>query len=104
MVTAFDTVWVDGLLYKLTIVNFASYLVKNISSYLLGRAFETPFQTVTSDSRHLLVGLAQGGIILPVLFSLYVNNVPSPSRHVELALYAEDTAVITTSRHLVLLL
>ena len=31
---AFDTVWVNGLLYKLTVLNFPSYLVKAISSYL----------------------------------------------------------------------
>jgi len=42
-------------------------------------------------------GVAQGGIISPVLFSLYVNDMPLPSRHVELALYAEDTTVIATS-------
>jgi len=30
------------------------------------------------------------------LFSLYVNNMPSPSHHVELALYS-DTAIIATS-------
>jgi hypothetical protein len=27
---AFDTVWVRGLLYKLTVLNFPSYLVKTI--------------------------------------------------------------------------
>jgi hypothetical protein len=43
-------------------------------------------------------GVARGGIISPVLFSLYVNDMPSPSRHVELALYADDTAVIATFR------
>jgi hypothetical protein len=43
-------------------------------------------------------GVAQGGLISPVLFSLYVNSVPSPSHHVELALYANDTAIIATSR------
>jgi len=48
-------------------------------------------------------GVAQGGIISPVLFSLYVNDMPSPSRHVELALYADDTAVIATSRRPALL-
>jgi len=42
--------------------------------------------------------VAQGGLISPVLFSLYVNDMPSPSHHVELALYADDTAVIATSR------
>jgi hypothetical protein len=31
---AFDAVWVKGLLYKLTVLHFPSYLVKIISSYL----------------------------------------------------------------------
>jgi hypothetical protein len=31
---AFDTVWVKGLLYKLTILNFPSYLMKTISQTL----------------------------------------------------------------------
>jgi hypothetical protein len=31
---AFNTVWVKGFLFKLTILNFLSYLVKTISSYL----------------------------------------------------------------------
>jgi hypothetical protein len=42
-------------------------------------------------------GVTQGGLISPVLFSLYVNDMPSPSHHIELALYADDTAVMTTS-------
>jgi len=43
-------------------------------------------------------GMAQGGLISPVLFNLYVNDMPTPSHHVELALYADDTAIIATSR------
>jgi retron-type reverse transcriptase len=43
-------------------------------------------------------GVAQGGLISPILFSLYVNDMPQPSHHVQLALYADDTAVIATSR------
>jgi hypothetical protein len=42
-------------------------------------------------------GVAQGGLIFPVLFSLYVNDMPIPSNHVELALYADDTAIIAMS-------
>jgi hypothetical protein len=48
-------------------------------------------------------GVSQGGLISPVLFSLYVNDMLSPSRHVELALYADDTAIIATSRRATLL-
>jgi hypothetical protein len=43
-------------------------------------------------------GVVQGGLISPVFFSLYVNDMPSPSRHVALALYADDTAIMATSR------
>ena len=102
MAKAFDAVWVDGLLYRLTVLNFPSYLVKTISSYLYSRKFEASFQTATFTCR-TRDGVAQGGIISPVLFSLYVNDMPSPSRHVGLALYADYTAVITTSRRPALL-
>jgi len=40
-------------------------------------------------------GVAQGGLIYPVLFSLYVNDMPSPSHHVELVLYADDTTIFS---------
>jgi len=43
-------------------------------------------------------------IISPVLFSLYVNDMPTPSHHVELVLYVDDTAFIATSRYPALLL
>ena len=44
-------------------------------------------------------GVAQGGLISPVLFSVYVNDMPSPSHHVEFALCADDKAIIATSRN-----
>jgi len=47
--------------------------------------------------------MAQCGLISPVLFSLYVNDMPPPSHHFELALYADDTAIIATSRNPTLL-
>ena len=93
----FDTVWIIGLLYKLTLLNVPSYIVHTISSYLRGRTFEASFQT-TMSCRGMRAGVARGGLISPVLFSLYVNDMPSPSHHVELVLYADDTAIIATSR------
>ena len=86
MAKVFDTVWIDGLLYKLTFLNFPSYIVHTISSYLRGRTFEASFQTATSSRQGMRVGVAQGGLISPVLFSPYVNDTPSPSHYVELAL------------------
>jgi hypothetical protein len=72
--------------------------VKTISSYLDCRTFQTSFQTATSTCRGMQAGVVQGGLVSPLLFSLYVNDIPTPSRHVELAQYAEDTALAATSR------
>jgi hypothetical protein len=74
---AFDTVWVKGLLYKLTVLNFPSYLVKTISSYADCRTFQTSFHSATSTCRRMGAGVAQGGLVSPVLFSLYMNDIPT---------------------------
>jgi len=100
---AFDTVWIDGLLYKLTLLNFPSYVVHTISSYLRDRTFRASFQTTTSFRRGMRAGIAQGGLISPVLFSLYVTYMTPPSHHVELTLYADDTVIIATFRKSTLL-
>jgi hypothetical protein len=42
--------------------------------------------------------VAQGGLVLPVLFSRYVDDIPTPSRQVELAQYVNDTALVATFR------
>jgi hypothetical protein len=94
---ACETVWVDGLLYKLTILNFPSCLVKTIASYLNGRTSEASFRTATFTSRNMRPGVAQGGIISPVVFNLYENDMPSRSGHVERALYDDKSANIARS-------
>jgi len=55
--------------------------------------FEASFQTSTFC--HMGAGVAEGRIISPILFSLYVNDMPSSSPLVGLGLYAY--AVIATS-------
>jgi hypothetical protein len=48
-VKAFDTVWVDSVLYSLTVLNFPSHLTKTNSSYLHDWTFEASFQTASVD-------------------------------------------------------
>jgi hypothetical protein len=40
----FDAVWFDVLVFKVTVLNLPSCLVKIISSYLRNRTFEASFQ------------------------------------------------------------
>jgi hypothetical protein len=51
---ALDPVCTGGLLHKLTILNFPSYLVHIISFYLRDRTFEASFLTATSTHRGML--------------------------------------------------
>jgi hypothetical protein len=45
---AFDTVWVDGLAYKLMALSLPSYLLKTIQSYLRSQTFEASFKAATA--------------------------------------------------------
>jgi hypothetical protein len=94
---AFDTAWVKGIPYKPTILNFQSYLVKTISSFLGCRTSQTSFQSTTPTYRVMRAGVTQDGLVSSGLSSLYVNYTPAPSRHVEIPQYADDTALGATS-------
>jgi hypothetical protein len=73
-------------------------LVKTISSYLQYQTFQANFQSAMSTCLSMRAGVAQGRILSTVLFSLYVNDILTSSLHVLLALYADDTALVATSR------
>ena len=60
-----------------------------------------PYGHVISSG--MRAGVAQGGLISLVLFNLYVNDMPSPSHHLELALHADDMVIIATSCKLTVL-
>jgi len=51
----------------------------------------------------MFAGVAKGTLASLTLFNLYVNDVPTPSRHIALSLQADDKAVIATSRQSTLL-
>jgi len=91
MSKAFNTIWGIGLLYKLTVLNFPSYFVKTISSHL--RLSKQPHSCAVA----FRLALTQSGIVSYVLSCLYVRDMPAPSHHFELALYADDTAIMATS-------
>jgi hypothetical protein len=57
---AFDTVWINGFIYKLTLLNFPSYIVHTVLLYLRSRKFEASFQTARSSSRAMRAEVAQG--------------------------------------------
>jgi hypothetical protein len=73
---AFDTVWMQGLLYKLIIFNYPFYLIKFLQSYLTDRSFSVNIAGTASSSKPLVTGLPQGAVLSPILFILYTADMP----------------------------
>jgi len=60
---AFDILWIEDLIYMLTLLKFPPHIIHIFSSYLRVRTFEASFQTATSFCRDMRAGVAQGGLI-----------------------------------------
>ena len=94
---AFDKIWWDGLLYKLIQLNVPTPLVRLFDSYLSQRSFTVRLNNSFSSHRPIRSSVPQGSLLGPVLFSLFINDIPRRSC-TNLALYADDTAVFCTHR------
>ncbi|GFX57381.1 probable RNA-directed DNA polymerase from transposon BS [Trichonephila clavipes] len=74
---AFDRVWVDGLIFKLITNNFPPALIHILYSYLTDRRYRVRVNDTLSDTHHVNIGVTQGSLLGPVLFNIYVNDIPS---------------------------
>lgn len=90
LTVAYDTVWKRGLLFKLTKVVPCLRLVDTIANMLSDRLFQILLKDRCSRFMKLNNGLAQGSVLSPALFNLYVHDLPpSISRKF---LFADDMA------------
>lgn len=95
---AFDTVWVMGLLYKLIRFDFPPKLVKFLHSYLTGRRFCVSVNANFSEEMDVSQGVPQGSVLGPILFTLFVSDVPTLS-FTQLDMFADDTTLKGSSMH-----
>lgn len=87
---AFDTVWHEGLIYKLITFNYPRWLVTLIRSYLLQRHFRLHSGNIISQLHHVPFGVPQGSVLGPLLFIIYTSDMPR-LRFSQLSVYADDT-------------
>jgi len=92
---AYDTFWIHGLLYKLINFKISAYLL-TLKAFLEGRSFTVHLNDSSSSPKTTPSGLPQGAVLSTTLFALYISDMPHPP-NTQLALYADDTAILTQS-------
>lgn len=92
IVAAFDTVWHDGLLYKLHKAGVYGRSWRWIKSFLSGRRLRVTHSNFKSQYRSTFAGVPQGSILGPLLFLVFINDIPCAD-HVCPAIFADDIAV-----------
>ena len=73
---AFDTINYDILLNKLSIIGFSDHTVKWFQSYLSNHKFMLNLENFFSEVSSISCGMLQGSILGPLLFLIYVNDMP----------------------------
>ena len=95
---AFDTLNHTIMLQKLKSLGIRSTHLAWFNSYLSSRIQSTVIGQTSSTTRKINVGVPQGSILGPLLFSIYVNELPSCLIHTTATLFADDTVIYCSSK------
>ena len=95
---AFDSVWHPALFHKLISAGLPPCFARWTQSFLSDRRACVVFQNHKSRSFRVRRGVPQRSVLVPVLFSLFINDLPAslPSS-VSCSLYADDLAIWSSS-------
>lgn len=84
---AFDSVWHEGLLWKLKKVGFPQVVIKMTKSFLQQRYARIRVNDRTSETFVVGRGVPQGSILGPVMYNLYTADIRESD---DMAQYADD--------------
>ncbi len=88
---AFDTLDHEILLYKLKQYGFNCNALNLMKSYLTDHKQFVQIDDTQSDFSNIIIGVPQGSILGPLLFTIYINDICQASKLFDFIIYANDT-------------
>ncbi|MEI7973162.1 MAG: reverse transcriptase family protein [Bdellovibrio sp.] len=90
---AFDTVWTQGLLFKLHSFSIPTSLIKFLSAFLTDRYIKVTHDGYISSALRICSGVPQGCVLSPTLFNFFIDDIVHCCFNSEIGLYADDVCL-----------
>uniref|UniRef100_A0A2M4CXW8 Putative reverse transcriptase n=1 Tax=Anopheles darlingi TaxID=43151 RepID=A0A2M4CXW8_ANODA len=94
---AFDSIWHQGLIYKLITRNIPAPLIKVLKSFLTDRQNIVQINNVQAAPYNPVAGVPQGSVLSPLLFNIFISDIPR-LKNCDQYLYADDVALSVTAK------
>ena len=94
---AFDLINHDILLARLCGYDIGERDLKLIGNYLTGRSQYVNIDGTLSQSKPVHLGVPQGSVLGPLLFLVFINDLPTAVGHSVVDIYADDTTLSYSS-------
>ena len=91
---AFDKVWHDGIIYKLTQNGISGNLLNLLEDFLKERKQRVVLNGQVSTWKYINAGVPQGSILGPLLFLIYINDL-TEGLTTNVNLFADDTSLFS---------
>lgn len=95
---AFDTINHDILIYKLRHYGIRGKALNWFQDYLTNRKQFVSIKGRDSRQKLITCGVPQGSLLGPLLFILYINDLPNSSQALSFICFADDTNLFLTDR------
>ena len=90
---AFDNVWHNGLRFNIFQLDLPTKMTRWLSDFLVGRLIQVNVNNFFANQINPKAGVPKGSVLSPLLFLIYVNDLPTPhNKQNSLSQFADDTA------------
>ena len=98
--SAFDTLYIPFVADKLEKLGIRGNVNDWLISYLTNRSLLVKIGDIISDRYEVSMGTPQGSVLGPLIFLLFINDLPECIKYGKVFMYADDTSIIVSSRGL----